>query len=143
MKLTKKDKESPHKAKSLSPSEKRVIAKSMLNLGWGSRKVGEWLGISKDTVLRSRDIPTPENMRQFEAEFEDAIKSIRSELRATLYMKILELIPEEKKLDRLVKVGEFLEGKKTQSVMAYQYDYRNIGTDIAEERKKRGFTSGV
>ena len=95
--------------KLLPPPEKKVAAKVLFRNGWGSRIVGEWLGISKDTVIRSSHEPTTDVLRQFETEFESVIKDMKLEAKALLHKRIIELIPKEKRLDHLVKAGEFLE----------------------------------
>jgi hypothetical protein len=80
-------------------------------MGWGARKIEEWLGVSDNTVLRAINEPTPEELKQFEAEFELAIKDMKCQGRALVQKRILELVPKERRLDQLVKAGEYLEGK--------------------------------
>lgn len=124
----------------LPPPKKKVAAKVLYRNGWGSRIVGEWLGVSKDTVIRSRKIPTPENLRQFETDLEAVIKDMKLEARALLHKRIIELIPKEKRLDHLVRVGEFLEGKPAmqQNNQYNGYNFANLGADIAKSARERG-----
>lgn len=123
----------------LSKSEKKVAAKVLYKNGWTSRLIGEWLGISKDTVIRSTDKPTSEELRQFETEFEAAIKGVKFEIRTRIYKRMLELIPKEKRLDMLVKVAELLDGKTTsQDNSQKPYDFANLGRDFERARIERG-----
>ncbi len=96
----------------LPPPEKKVAAKKLYQLGWSTRKIEQWLGISDDTVRRAADIPTPDDLRQFEAEFELAIKDMKRQGVALVCKRIIDIVPKERKLDQLVKAGEFLEGRK-------------------------------
>ena len=63
----------------LSIPEKKIAAKIMYKIGWGSRKIEQWLGLSDNTVLRSVEEPTPDNLKQFEAQFEVALVDVRRE----------------------------------------------------------------
>lgn len=120
----------------LPPPKKRIAAKVLYRNGWGSRIVGEWLGVSKDTVIRSSKEPTPEVLRQFETEFDNMIKDMKLEARALIFKRIIELVPTEKRLDYLVKAGEFLEGKP--NIQNNQYNFANLGRDIAKSARERG-----
>jgi hypothetical protein len=98
--------------KLLPPPEKKVAAKVLYNMGWASRKIEKWLGISDDTVLRAAQLPTPEELRQFEAEFTTTINGIKKEGLALTINQIMKRLPSERRLDTLVKVAEYFEGKK-------------------------------
>lgn len=128
--------------KQLPKSQKKVAAKVLYRNGWGSRVVGEWLGVSKDTVIRSSKSATPEELRQFETGLEAVIKDMKLEARALLHKRIIELIPKEKRLDHLVRVGEFLEGKPAtqQNNQFNGYNFANLGADIARSQKERGLS---
>lgn len=123
--------------KQLPKSQRRVAAKVLYKNGWGSRVVGEWLGVSKDTVIRSSHEPTPEVLRQFETEFELVIKDMKLEARALVFKRIIDLIPTEKRLDYLVKAGEFLE-KKPLIQQNNQFNFHEIGEAISNSRRERG-----
>ena len=123
--------------KLLPQPQKRVAAKVLYKNGWGSRVIGEWLGVSKDTVIRSSHEPTVDVLRQFETEFEAVIKDMKLEARALIHKRIIELIPKEKRLDHLVKAGEFLE--KSSEIRQYnQFNFTDIQTGIIQSRKERG-----
>jgi len=95
----------------LSIPEKKIAAKIMYKIGWGSRKIEQWLGLSDNTVLRSVEEPTPDNLKQFEAQFEVALVDVRREALALIHKRILEIVPKERKLDQLVKAGDFMLGR--------------------------------
>lgn len=50
-------------------------------------------------------------MKQFEAEFEVALSDARQEALALIHKRILEIVPKERKLDQLVKAGDFVLGR--------------------------------
>lgn len=93
------------------PREQRVAAKVLHHLGWGSRRIEAWLGISDTSVLRAAKEPTPEDLKQFEAEFTLAIQDAKWQGIALVHQQLLKLIPRTGRIDQLVKVGEFFEGK--------------------------------
>lgn len=126
--------------KQLPKSQKKVVAKILYKNGWGSRVVGKWLGVSKDTVIRSSNEPTPQVLRQFETEFEIVIKDMKLEARALIFKRIIDLIPTEKRLDYLVKAIEFLEGNPNLQ-QNNQYNFTNLGADIEKSRTERGLSS--
>lgn len=97
--------------KLLPPPEKKVAAKVLYQMGWASRKIEAWLGISNDTVLRAAQQPTPEELSQFESEFKLAISEIKKEGLALTINQIMKRLPNERRLDTLVKVAEYFEGK--------------------------------
>lgn len=94
----------------LPKDKKRVVAKVLYKNGLGSRIVGRWLGISKDTVIRSSNISTPRVLRQYETEFEVAIKFMKLRASGLILRRIIELVPKEKNLENLVKAGNYFEG---------------------------------
>jgi len=113
----------------LPPPEKRVAAKILYRMGWGSRKIEEWLGVSDNTVLRAVNEPTPDELKQFEAEFELAIKDMKRQGIALVQKRLLELIPKERRIDQVVKAGEYLEGKGT-AVVANQVSVQIGDADL-------------
>ena len=104
--------------KLLPKLEKRVAAKVLYRMGWGSRKIEEWLGISDNTVLRAVNEPTPDELKQFEDEFRLAIEDMKRQGIALVQKRLLELIPKERRIDQVVKAGEYLEGKGQGSVFS-------------------------
>lgn len=94
----------------LPPPEKKVAAKVLYCMGWGSRKIEEWLGIDHSTVIRYANEAIPDEMRQFATEFEAAIQDMKREGLAKVYLRILELIPKERRIDQVVRAGEYFEG---------------------------------
>jgi len=94
-----------------SKEEKKVIAKTLFNMGWSSRKLEQWLGLSDNTIQRAVKQPTPEEMKRFEAEFKLAIQNEKMKGVALGIKRLLELLPKERRIEPLVKGLEYLEGK--------------------------------
>jgi transposase-like protein len=94
-----------------SKEEKKVIAKTLYNMGWSSRKLEQWLGLSDNTIQRAVKQPTPEEMKRFEAEFKLAIQNEKMKGVALGIKRLLELLPKERRIEPLVKGLEYLEGK--------------------------------
>ena len=94
-----------------SKGEKKVIAKTLFNMGWSSRKLEQWLGLSDNTIQRAVKQPTPEEMKRFEAEFKLAIQNEKMKGVALGIKRLLELLPKERRIEPLVKGLEYLEGK--------------------------------
>jgi len=94
----------------LPPPEKNVAAKVLYRMGWGSRKIESWLAIDHSTVIRYAGEEISEDKRQFATEFEAAVQDMRYEGLARIYRRILEIVPKERRLDQLVRAGEYLEG---------------------------------
>jgi hypothetical protein len=107
--------------KLLPPPEKKIAAKVLYHMGWASRKIESWLGISDDTVRRAAEVPTPEELRQFEAEFTLAINEIKKEGLALTINQIMKVLQREKRIDSLVRVAEYFEGKN-KSVINQQFN---------------------
>jgi len=119
------------------PKEKqKVVAKVLYKMGWASKKIEEWLGISDTTIWRASELPTPEELKQFEIDFQVAVKGIKQEGIAKVLKRILEIIPKEKKLDQLVKAGEYLEGTKT-PLVAQQFNIDEV--KVSKEEYDRIF----
>lgn len=95
----------------LTKPEKRVAAKVMTEAGYSSREIESFLGISDDTVLRAAKDATPDQLRQFEAEFNTRIAEMKRTGVGMVQKRLLELIPKERRMDQLVKAGDYLEGK--------------------------------
>lgn len=90
--------------------EKKVVAKVMYQAGWGAKQIAEWLKVGQSTVISYKNLPTPEALQLFEQSFKAAM--VDYDLTATFGIKsrIMQLVPEEKDLAKLVKVGEFFQG---------------------------------
>lgn len=96
-----------------SPGEKKVASKVLNELGWGSRKIEEWLGVDHVSVWRYAKEPTPDELKQFETEFKAVIDSARIHGLAVVYNRLLELAPRERRIDQLIKLAEFFQGNST------------------------------
>jgi len=100
-----------------SKEEKKVIAKTLYDMGWSSYQLERWLGLSDNTIQRAVKQPTPEEMKQFEAEFKLAIQNEKMKGVALGVKRLLELLPKERRIEPLVKGLEYLEGKGGQQAV--------------------------
>lgn len=100
----------PKKLKDLSPKEKKVAAKVLGKQGYSTRKLEKILGVDNVTIWRSKNTQTPEEMKQFETDFTDAIDTMKKRGTAMIQDRILKLIPLEFRMDRLIKAGQYFEG---------------------------------
>jgi hypothetical protein len=98
----------------LSNPEKKVAAKVMAEQGYSSRDIEDFLGISDSTVLRASKDATPDQLTQFEAEFQQRIKEMKQTGVGLVQKRLLELIPKERRIDQVVKAGDYFEGKTGQ-----------------------------
>lgn len=106
--------------KNFTPLEVRVAAKTLIENGYSSRKVERILGIDHSTaILYSRE-ETPDEMKEFSTIFDNYIKEHKNKGISMVYERILELIPKERRIDQVVKAGEFLEGKNNDQNVAVQ-----------------------
>jgi hypothetical protein len=98
--------------KLLPPPEKKVVAKQLILNGFSSRQVQEILEIDHQTALNYANMPTPAEQEEFSTIFANYIKSQKQKGINLVYKRILELVPKERRIDQVVKAGEFLEGKQ-------------------------------
>lgn len=117
--------------KELSPPELKVAAKELILNGYTTRKVEEILGIDHVTASRYADAPIPEEMKQFETIFDNYIKEQKAKGINIVYKRLLELVPKERRIDQVVKAGEFLEGKQQGVVQQF-----NIGSEMGVKFEK-------
>lgn len=97
--------------KNFTPIEIKVMAKSLIENGFTSRKVESILGISYQSALNYSREETPEEAKEFLTVFDNWIKEQKYKGINMVYSRLLEVIPKEKRIDQLVKAGEYLEGK--------------------------------
>lgn len=113
-------------ARAMTKPEKKVAAKTLLKLGWGSRQVESWLGISDNTALRSKDIETPEGLKQFEADFKAALEDMKMQGLTSVYQRIIELVPKQKNIQTLITAGEFFQGNSAKGPgTAIQFNFNS------------------
>lgn len=101
--------------KLLPPPEKRVAAKVLIEKGYSARRLEELLGEDHVTLWRAAHEATPEELKQFETDFRLAIEQLKCQGIALVQKRLLELIPKERRIDQVVKAGEYLEGRKSES----------------------------
>lgn len=117
--------------KNYTPLEVKVIAKSLIENGYSSRKVESILGIDHNTALRYAEQPTPEEMRQYETIFNAYIAENKQRGIKIVHERLLELIPKERRIDQVVKAGEFLEGKSNANLTQI-----NVGKEMSVQFEK-------
>ncbi len=121
--------------KKLQPTkeENKVMAKVLVEEGYSSRKIEEVLGIDHSTINRYAVEETPEEQRQFATFFKNYISTQKSKGVSLVHQRILELIPKERRLDQLVKTGEYLEGKNNPQGPTVAVQVNNVINDKKNE----------
>lgn len=119
--------------KQLPPPEKKVAAKILILNGYSSRKCEEILGIDNVTAIRYAELPTPDDLKQFETIFNAYIAENKQKGIDLVYKRLLELLPRERRIESVVKAGEFLEGRREASNVAVQ-----VNTFIQKEKDEFG-----
>ena len=97
-------------------TQKKVIAKLMYEAGWGSKRLSEWFKVSPGTVTNWSKLPTPEALKQFEERFKLAMLDMDMEGTLRIKNRILNIVPEETDINKLVKAGEFFSGEREKRV---------------------------
>ena len=102
--------------KNLPPAEKRIAAKVMTKAGYSTRRLEQLLGVDHNTVWRASQEATPDELVQFETDFNLAIQDMKKQGISLAQKRLLELIPKERRIDQVVKAAEYMEGKSTPAV---------------------------
>ena len=97
--------------KELNPKEIHTAATVLQMSGYTSRKVEEILGIDHTTASRYANAPIEEDMQQFATIFKEFIDTKKHMGIKMVYDRLIDLIPRERRIDQVVKAGEYLEGK--------------------------------
>lgn len=118
--------------KELNNKELQVAAKTLILSGYTTRKVEEILGVDHVTASRYADAPTPEDMKQFETIFTEYILEKKKKGINMVHDRLLELVPKERRIDQVVKAGEYLEGKNIQQTL----NQINIGGELGVQFEK-------
>lgn len=121
--------------KELPPPEKKVAAKVLTEAGYSSRRLEDMLGMDNVSIWRASQEATPDDLKQFETDFQIAIGDMKKQGVALVQKRLLELIPKERRIDQVVKAGEYLEGK-TQTLQQI-----NVGSNMGIEFIKADATS--
>ncbi len=116
--------------KNLSKPKKEIVAGILQkDMQWEYEKIGRVLGVSNDTAkryaTRYEEIGTPDSLREFENKFRMYAKAKEFEGYNMILDRMLEIIPKERRLDQLVRAGEFLSGKKEQAQTNIQVNNTN------------------
>lgn len=94
----------------LSPPEKRVAAKKLVEAGYSIRTIEDLIGASNASISRWARESTPDEMKQFEADFNKELKAWKKQGLGMVHKRLLELLPRERRIDQVVKAGEYLDG---------------------------------
>lgn len=103
-----------NKLEELPTPEKKVVAKTLILNGYSSRKVEDILAIDHNTALRYAEEETPEDLRQFETIFKNRLEDQKKIGIDLVHKRLIELIPRERRIESIVKAGEFLDGRNIQ-----------------------------
>lgn len=116
----------------LSQPETKVVAKKLVLSGYSSRQVEAILGIDHSTaILYSRET-TPDEMKEFSTIFDNWLLEQKRKGVALVNRRLLELIPKERRIDQVVKAGEFLEGRNNQTAVQVNTQINLKGTNGQE-----------
>jgi hypothetical protein len=97
---------------SLTKKQKKVAVKIMYEAGWGTKRLSQWFKTSQMTISRWKDIPTPESLQLFEQSYKAAMMDYDMQSVFGIKSRIMQLIPHEENIDKLVKAGEFFSGER-------------------------------
>lgn len=128
--------------KQLSPPEIKVAAKELILNGYTTRKVEEILGIDHSTAARYAEAPIEEEQQQFATVFDAYIKDQKAKGINIVYKRLLELVPKERRIDQVVKAGEFLEGKSNKGIEVQVNNQVNSIEFYTDEDKTPPETTG-
>jgi hypothetical protein len=90
--------------------KKKVMMKNLFNMGWGSKQLALWFKEKQVNVYRWVKAPTPENLMEFEKQFQMSMKDYDNAALYKVKERMMEIIPEEENLQRLVSAGNFFKG---------------------------------
>lgn len=105
--------------KQLTPLEQKVAAKVLSENGYSTRKIQKITGMDDVTAWRASQQATPEELKRFEADFTTWIQERKKIGVVAVHNRLLDLIPKERRIDQVVKAGEFLEGKGNQTLQQF------------------------
>ena len=91
-------------------AKKKIMVKSLYHAGWGSKQLSIWFKTSMGNVTRWARRPTPEHLLAFEQEFQLAMRDYDNNALYQTKQRMMELIPEETNLQRLVSAATFFRG---------------------------------
>lgn len=92
--------------------KKRVMAKHLAAAGWSTRQIAIWFKTQPQNVVNWSKMATPDNLLEFEKNFVLAMKEENMKGMALVTTRLMEIIPEENNIEKLVKAGEFFRGPK-------------------------------
>jgi len=116
----------------LTKDEIKVAAKTMMENGYTTRQVEEVLNIDHSSAALYAKMPTPEELSEFSTIFDNYIKQNKQKGIVLVYNRLLELLPKERRIDQVVKAGEYLEGKNIQQTL----NQINIGGELGVQFEK-------
>lgn len=125
----------------LGKPKKQVAAKILRDdARWTFEKIARVLNVSEPTAFRYAErfagIETPDELKEFETKFKLYIKGKEFVALDMVFDRMLEIIPREKRLDQLVRAGEFLQGKRDTNQTNVQVNnfipLLDVNTDVRE-----------
>lgn len=117
--------------KLLPPPEKKVAAKVLGEEGYSTRQIEELLEIDNVSAWRAiRGLTEPE-LEQFETDFRAMIAAKKKQGIKLVADRLLQLIPKERRIDQVVKAGEYLEGRGQGANVAIQNNGGGMTIDFS------------
>jgi predicted transcriptional regulator len=126
--------------KLLPKPEKKVVAKVLTGKGFSLRMIGEMLGVSKDTVSRYSDNPTPDELIQFETEIESHFK-IKENIVAAKALARMDEKMTTSRINEALDVYKVMRGKETGGINVAQN--QNINYIIQTTKDEQEFNSAT
>ena len=95
----------------LPKPELHEAAKVMVNRGYSLRKIESVLGIDHSAAAIYAQQQTPEELKEFSTIFDNYLTECEQKGIRMVADRIIELIPKERRIDQLVRAGEYFKGK--------------------------------
>lgn len=119
----------------LTKKQKMVAAKVMYEAGWGSNRLKDWFKVAQPTITNWVKIPTPEALKEWEANFKLAMIDYDMEATFKIKNRIMDLVPNEDNIEKLVKAGQFFAGENVKRTASNNTQV-NIYGDMLKKYKE-------
>jgi hypothetical protein len=118
--------------------KKRIMAKHLALSGWSTKQIAIWFKTTPHNVLHWTKMATPESMMEFEKNFVLALKEENMKGMAMVTSRLMEIIPQEENIEKLVKAGEFFRGPKQEKPNSMTQV--NVYSDLVKKYTPQGIT---
>lgn len=119
-------------------AKKKVMIKQLYNAGWGSKMLSLWFREKQINISRWAKMPTPDRLVEFEQNFAAAMMDYDANALYKTKERMMEVIPQEGDLNKLVKAAEFFKGGGIKN----QTNVQNIYGDLVKKYAPEGIEEG-